>query len=612
MQDPNLPKVRVWSGGGRLKRKKKTLRTFLLILVVFLALYLVLMSTATFLVQEKFMENFEKSYIGAVAETENRIVNIENDKKWLSKGNTRDAMTQYDYILTDALTRSDSKYFQCSGALFDKNRHLLSKTRSLLPLIKPEGNLFYGNCPVDEYLTPEELKQLSYYMDLERTDFYQKLSASPEDGASGGNISPNNALSTDYQTTVTLTKETHIPVQIVVRKTDKNTENSTIAWDWNNPDIRISEEPQSHFFELMAAPDPFFPYLSYGYESWLAWQENEFLQNLRLDNTLFYTIPSYNAAADDSPPFLPQTKRVSEIYIFLDEQSVGSYFLVSAADCHPWLAAMDSMKYFYLLGLTCMLVCVSVLTFAISRTNRQREALEENRRDFTNAMAHELKTPLCVIRGFAENLKENTASRKREHYLEQIILKTEEMDSLAKEMIAVSRLDSKKLLLKKEPVCLNELIDTQLEKLKDNITRKKLLILYEPEDTFHVTGDRQYLEKVIWNLLSNAIAYNMESGTIRISVNKEQCVIENTGDKIPAVDLPHIFEMFYSGQKDSADEEKHLGLGLYLCKKICSLHHLSLTVRNTEMGVEAILSSTIPGLWPHNMMRGSGSLNHLF
>lgn len=270
------------------------------------------------------------------------------------------------------------------------------------------------------------------------------------------------------------------------------------------------------------------------------------------------------------------------------------------------------MKYFYLLGLTCMLVCVSVLTFAISRTNRQRETLEENRRDFTNAMAHELKTPLCVIRGFAENLKENTASRKREHYLEQIILKTAEMDSLAKEMIAVSRLDSKKLLLKKEPVCLNELIDTQLEKLKDNITRKKLLILYEPEDTFHVTGDRQYLEKVIWNLLSNAIAYNMESGTIRISVNKEQCVIENTGDKIPAADLPSIFEMFYSGQNDSAGGEKHLGFGLYLCKKICSLHHLSLTVRNTEMGVEAILSGTAPGLWPRGITRGSGSLSNLF
>lgn len=252
---------------------------------------------------------------------------------------------------------------------------------------------------------------------------------------------------------------------------------------------------------------------------------------------------------------------------------------------------MDSMKYFYLIGLSCMLVCAGVLTFFISRTNQKRDALEENRRDFTNAMAHELKTPLCVIRvGFAENLKENTVAEKREHYLDQIILKTEEMDALAAEMIYVSRLDSEKLVLKKEPVSLNEIMETQLRKLDDGIQNKKLLVVYQPEDIFRITGDRQYLEKAVWNLLANAVAYNTEEGTIRISINKEQCSIENTGEHIAENDLPHVFEMFYGGQNNPVDDEKHLGLGLYLSKKICSLHHLELTIRNTEMGVMVRLS----------------------
>lgn len=574
-----------------MKHKKRGLRTFLPVLAGFLALYLVLMSITTFLMKEKFMDKFERSYTAAVAEARERIQDIGKSEKWLIEGKSRnfaspDDISLYDDILTTILTRSDSKYFQCSGALFDKEKHLLSKTRSLLALLKPDGYSAYGNCPVDDYLTAEELKELAYYADLERTDFYDKLSGAAGKGASYESISHSSAPVTDYQITVTLSKGTDIPAQIQVHKMSTGKKDGAVVWSWSNPNIRISEEPQSHFVELKAYPAPPFPYLSYGYKSWLAWQENTFLQDLRLDRELFYTQPSYNAAADDSPPFLARTKRVSEI---------KSYFLVAAADCHPWLAAMDSMRYFYLLGMACMLICVSVLTFALSRNNRHREALEENRRDFTNAMAHELKTPLCVIRGFAENLKENTASSKRKHYLEQILLKTEEMDSLAEEMIDLSRLDSQSLSLKKEPVCLNELISTQLEKLHDVMEHKKMLVLYEPKEPFWVTGDRQYLEKVIWNLLSNAASYGTENGTIRIDVSKEQCRIENSGTGIPEQDLPYIFDMFYSGENDSPGGEKHLGLGLYLCKKICLLHRLSLTVQNTDMGVEAILG-TIHGL----------------
>ena len=589
-----------------MKCKKRWLRMFLPMLAGFLALYLVLMAVMTYLMKQTFMKKFEESYIAAAAEAEERIQSIETNKKWLAEGKSAspDAITLYNYTLNTTLPRSDSKYFQCSGALYDKKKNLLSKTGNLLALLKPDGHSNYGTCPVDNYLTAEELKELAYYVDLERSDFYEKISESPGKGNSYESISQNSAPVTDCQITVTLRKGTDIPARILVHKADGSAEDSVPVWSWNNPNIRISEEPQSHFVELKTYPDPPFPYLSYGYKSWLAWQENAFLQDLQLDRELFYTIPTYNAAADDSPPFLARTKRVSEIVVTLDNQLVGSYFLVTAADCHPWLAAMDSLRSFYLLSLACMLICVSVLTFAVSRTNRRREALEENRRDFTNAMAHELKTPLCVIRGFAENLKENTAAGKREHYLEQILLKTEEMDSLADEMIDLSQLDSKGLSLKKEPVCLNELIGTQLEKLQDVIVQKNLLVLYEPGDSFRVAnapfrmadnsfrvvGDRRYLEKVVWNLLSNAVSYSTKNGTIRIAVSKEQCRIENSGTSIPEKDLPHIFEMFYNGENDPSGEEKHLGLGLYLSQKICSLHRLSLTVRNTDMGVEAILS----------------------
>ena len=64
-----------------------------------------------------------------------------------------------------------------------------------------------------------------------------------------------------------------------------------IVWSWTNPDIDISGIPQNYFFELECYPNYLFPYLSSGYDRWLSWQENSFLQNLKLDKDLFYTLP---------------------------------------------------------------------------------------------------------------------------------------------------------------------------------------------------------------------------------------------------------------------------------------------------------------------------------
>ena len=597
-----------------MKRKKRIIRTFLPVLAGFLALYLALMGIATFLIKGTFMERFETYFNTIFNEMEENIRDKEAKEEWLANGYLKTAAHNYDPMLSYR-AGTVSAYFQYSFALFDEEKKLLSQSKNMLSLVNPDTNLFREYLFVDDYLSQDELKKLAYYGNLQITSFRSK-SAFPS-SEKGGSQPAYNSI--DYRITMAFKRGSDVPVQIVVQEMNWNKEerekskaeaaadrqthpeqeelilfsneiwdHGRIVWSWTNPEIDISKIPQNYFFELECYPS--FPYISLGYDRWLAWQENPFLQNLQLDDDLFYTIPRYNAAADEFPPFLPQTKKVSELFILKDDKLAGTYFLVAAVDCHPWLAAMDYMKYFYLLGFACMLVCACVLAFAIHRTNLRRDALEENRRDFTNAIAHELKTPLCAIRGYAENLKEDTVTEKRDHYLDQIILKTEEMDALAAEMIYVSRLDSDTLVLKKEPVNLNDLVQTQLEKLDDVISAKKLLVLYQPEGEFHLTGDRKYLEKAVWNLLSNAVSCNTEGGTVRITVSKDRCGMENTGERIPDADLPHVFEMFYSGQGRLEDAEKHLGLGLYLAKKICTLHHLSLTVRNTEMGVLAEIS----------------------
>lgn len=623
-----------------MKRKKIRIRLFLPVLAAFLALYLVLMGIATFLVKENFMKDFEGMYDSMFSRIEGSLQRAvdENSRsaEELSDSWEKDFCSDSAMNALVGLYAEESRYFQCSCALFDGEKDVLAKNKNFLTFIpamhapaeQADSKAVQQNTedaweeigefsfPADDYLDEEEIRGLAYWV-------YEHLTHYPgRDGRDEGDQNETASAgdaSLQYRITLALHKETKEPAQILVQQMDwgkgsrseaaeksagtsapghsgsegilwfpdRVWDHSSVVWMWTKPDLSLLEETPEHFWELEALVYTAFPYLSSGYEHWLSWQENDFLQGLQLDKELFYTMPLYNAKVDGDPPFLARTKRVIPVGVPATGQEWERCFFVAAADCHPWLAAMDHMKYSYLLGFGCMLVCTCVLCFCIGWVSRRRDVLEENRRDFTNAVAHELKTPLCVIRGFAENLKEHTVEEKREYYLDQIIQKTEEMDALAEEMICVSRLDSDAPVLKMESVCLNDLVETQVKKLGDVIRSKDLRLTYHQEEKFCLDGDRRYLEKAVWNLLSNAAAYNVENGVILISVSSSSLCIENTGPHISEKDLPHIYEMFYSGEDASSCGERHLGIGLCLTKKICFLHRLSLAVQNTETGVRA-------------------------
>ena len=76
-------------------------------------------------------------------------------------------------------------------------------------------------------------------------------------------------------------------------------------------------------------------------------------------------------------------------------------------------------------------------------------------------------------------------------------------------------------------------------------------------------------------------------GFIKITIDKDQFRIENSGVKIGEDELPHVFDMFYTSDKSRNFSDKHMGLGLYLAKKIFELHKMNIVVANTEVGVEA-------------------------
>ena len=360
-----------------------------------------------------------------------------------------------------------------------------------------------------------------------------------------------------------------------------------VVWKWTNPNVDKEklEEGEIVHTELTL------PYLNLYFagtlDQWQRWRNSNYLQGFKEQGEFVWEegteAPTLMIEEDD-------ICRRGKMQLRVGMVENPFAYLEIRMESRPWLAAVDYMKYVYLVGAVLTAACMLAVIGMMNKVYARQAALEETRRDFTNAMAHELKTPLGVIRNFAENLLEYHKEEKRDYYLSQIIGQTEEMDRLVGEMIEVSKLDSEKLVLAKEEVSFLALLQEELERFAPMIEEKKIQVEFPVQkEDFLVQGDRNYLAKAVWNLLVNAVDYNREGGKIFIQVDKEQCVIENSGEAMGEEALLHAFDLFYTSDKSRTGKDGHMGMGLYLAKKILELHHLKLVLSNVEGGVRVVI-----------------------
>lgn len=367
---------------------------------------------------------------------------------------------------------------------------------------------------------------------------------------------------------------------------------SKILWQWTAPELGDKELAEGTVLNTSMQ----LPYMtSYetwrDYESWKTWCRSRYLHDFPEKQEFVWekNVEEPNLVVDSDGLYY-RGKYQLKIGMVDDP----SAYMEIRMESRPWLAALDYMKYVYLAGFALALACVVKIIGAFQKVYDAREAQEETRRDFTNAMAHELKTPLGIIRNFAENLMEHNMEEKQDYYLAQIIGQTEEMDQLLTRMIHLSRLDSEELLLKKEPLSCLELIREQQTKLEPVLLERKIQVRYEGGEDFTIHGDREYLSMAIWNLLSNGADYNLPGGSITIRTKSDECSIENTGTPLTQDQLLHAFDLFYTGNKSRSRQDGHMGMGLFLAKKIFKLHGLELTMENTEDGVRVRISYRLP------------------
>lgn len=210
----------------------------------------------------------------------------------------------------------------------------------------------------------------------------------------------------------------------------------------------------------------------------------------------------------------------------------------------------------------------------------KEQKLEQIRKDFVANVSHELRTPLTTIKSYLEAL-ENGAIEDKElatKFIKVADNETDRMIRLVNDLLHLSRLDEKNIFLKKTFVSMKEMIEDVADRFSFQCRQKSINLLIEiPKFLPKIEVDKDQIDQVLDNLISNAIKYTRENGEIIIRVRIEQNflyveIIDN-GIGIQKKHLTRLFERFYRADKARSREMGGTGLGLSIAKEIINTHN---------------------------------------
>jgi signal transduction histidine kinase len=245
------------------------------------------------------------------------------------------------------------------------------------------------------------------------------------------------------------------------------------------------------------------------------------------------------------------------------------------------------------------------LSTALAQVERLKEDLEaENvylRGDLIANVSHDLRTPLVSMRGYLEMLcskGENLAPETRRSYLEIALRQSEHLAKLIEELFELAKLDFKGLKIEREPFQLGELTFDVLQKFQLAADRKQVALRVEaPQPVPTVHADLSMIERVLDNLIGNALQHTPSGGTVSVGVRcdgaRVSASVADTGSGIPEAELPFIFDRFYRVDKSRSRAYGGAGLGLAIAKRIVELHGSQITVES-RTGEGSSFSFSLP------------------
>ena len=237
-----------------------------------------------------------------------------------------------------------------------------------------------------------------------------------------------------------------------------------------------------------------------------------------------------------------------------------------------------------------------------------QQELDRMRRNFIASASHEFKTPLTLLRGYLEMMRDQVLPPQAQREAEDTMIEEiDRLDQLVLDMLELSRLESESQPMKMAPFSLNQLLNRCVRQFSEAFRTSYIeLRLVAPSDECTVWGDKEGIEHVLTNFLSNAWAHTPEGGTVELRVEPQEEAVKiavfNQGEPIPQESLSLLWDPFYRTDRSRAKHSSGTGLGLAICREILEQHGCGFGVENTRDGVVFffIMKSEAYGEPPHD------------
>ena len=224
---------------------------------------------------------------------------------------------------------------------------------------------------------------------------------------------------------------------------------------------------------------------------------------------------------------------------------------------------------------------------------------ETARTSFLANIAHELRTPMTTITGFIEGIIDGTIPEERHNqYLSIVLDESKRLSRLVNDLMDMNKLEQGKYNIEMREFDLNEMIRLHIIKSEKRILDKEINLTVNFEsDSLRVVADKDSIQRVLINLVDNAIKFAQVGGFIDIRTGvqdqKAYVSIQNSGEGIDEEDIKHIFDRFYKSDKSRSLDKTGVGLGLYIVKSIIQAHKEKIWAES-ELGEFTRFNFTLP------------------
>ena len=240
----------------------------------------------------------------------------------------------------------------------------------------------------------------------------------------------------------------------------------------------------------------------------------------------------------------------------------------------------------------------------VTAQRRLQDQLDQASRmkdEFLAVLSHELRTPLNTVLGYARMLRrdeQRMTPELRERALDALERNAEALTRLVNDVLDTSRIVTGKLRLSLEACAVDQVVEAAVDTVRPAADAKGVAIRQHIGKGLVVVGDRDRIQQVVWNLLTNAIKFTAGGGSVTVTLHRTPRGVEisvaDTGIGIERADLPYVFQRFWQAHTGASREYSGLGIGLALARHLVELHGGTIAAESAGPGQGSMFTVTLP------------------